>query len=61
MHMTVFVHIPDPLVGLTLRINDQRPPPAVKYEYTVVSTQGISGKTILLPISDLHLSRQDTG
>ena len=43
MHVAVLVHISDPLISLTLRINDERPSPAVKDEDSVISTQAVSG------------------
>ncbi len=43
MHVLVFVHAFDPLVGLALWIDDQRPPSAVENENTVVRRQSVCG------------------
>ncbi len=55
MHVAIFVHIPDPLVGLALRVDNERPPSTIEDENAVVCTQTVSGKTIFLPISNLYL------
>lgn len=55
VHVAVLVHVLDPLVGLALGVDDQRPPAAVEDENAVVGRKRVRGKTVLLPISDLHL------
>ena len=59
MHVAVFVHISDPFVCLTLRVDDEWPSSTVENENAVISAQGVSGEAVLLPISDLHLAGED--
>lgn len=57
MHMLILVHVFNPLVSLTLRVDDQGPPSAVEDENTIVDGQGVSWQSVLLPVSDLHFFR----
>jgi len=60
VHVAVLVHVLDPLVGLALRVDDERPPAAVEDENAIVGRERVSGKTVFLPIPDLHLIRQNS-
>ena len=44
----------DPLVGLTLRVNKQGPPPGILYHHSVLHRQCVLGQPGNLPPPDQH-------
>ena len=57
----LLLHVLDPLGGLTLGVNHQRPPPTIGDDHTIVHTEVVLGQPRYLPLPDLHLVPQDVG
>jgi len=60
LHALILAHILNPLIGLSLWINDEWPSTAVEDEDTIVDGQTIGWKSILLPITDFNFFGQNT-
>lgn len=51
-HLVLLLHVFDPLVTLTLRIDEQRPSLGCTADNTVLNGKVISGKSLNTPVSD---------
>lgn len=61
MHLTILPQILNPLIGLALWINNQRPPSTIEDENTIIDGEVVGGEAVFLPVSDNDLLGEDTG
>ena len=52
-------HVLDPFVGLSLRVNEQGPPPGELHYHTVLHGECVSRQPGYLPVSNLDRIRED--
>lgn len=57
----MFLHILDPLDGLSLRVDHERPTVALCHNHTVLCGEGIRGETLDVPISNCCWLGQEGG